>query len=117
MSVDELMKVFKRQGLTRDDMVILSGAHTIGDAACHFIDNRLYNFSMSKSNGTGVDPSLPPAFAKRLKAMCPSAGLKIVTTVLDQVSSRFWGDLWFKIFVPICPDCVVQNFCRFPRRD
>jgi len=86
MSLDALTKVFTRQGFTRDEMVILSGAHTIGDAACHFIDNRLYNFSKAKSNGTGVDPSLPPAFANRLKALCPSPGLKIVTTVLDQAS-------------------------------
>lgn len=39
-SMDELTKLFANHGLTRDEMVILSGAHTIGDTACHFIDNR-----------------------------------------------------------------------------
>ncbi|KAG0620227.1 hypothetical protein M758_4G199700 [Ceratodon purpureus] len=82
MSVDQLTANFRRQKLTRTDMVVLSGAHTIGDTACHHIDNRLYTFK-SKNK---VDPSLPPAFVIQLKAICTSPGLQLITVDMDQVT-------------------------------
>ncbi|XP_023532593.1 peroxidase 3-like [Cucurbita pepo subsp. pepo] len=59
-----LQTLFGNQGLDVKDLVLLSGAHTIGIAHCSSFRNRLYNF-------TGVgdqDPSLDPRYAANLKA-------------------------------------------------
>nr|POF21596.1 peroxidase 5 [Quercus suber] len=66
-NVDQLTKFFSNKGFTQEEMVTLSGAHTIGRSHCTSFSNRLYNF-----NGTtGQDPSLDPMYASRLKQQCP----------------------------------------------
>ncbi|KAL3699057.1 hypothetical protein R1sor_017079 [Riccia sorocarpa] len=58
---------FADHGLGEKDLVVLTGAHTIGRARCVTIQNRLYNFS-----GSGqTDPSLDPTYAEQLKSQCP----------------------------------------------
>ncbi|KAG2712253.1 hypothetical protein I3843_04G107700 [Carya illinoinensis] len=55
---------FGNKGLDLKDLVLLSGAHTIGITRCSSIANRLYNF-------TGVgdqDPALDSEYAANLKA-------------------------------------------------
>ncbi|KAJ6289849.1 hypothetical protein OIU78_025717 [Salix suchowensis] len=60
-----LRRLFSNQGLNLKDLVLLSGAHTIGVAHCTSFSNRLYNF-------TGVlgsqDPALDSEYAAVLKA-------------------------------------------------
>ncbi|OMO87860.1 Plant peroxidase [Corchorus capsularis] len=59
-----LLTLFSNQGLDLKDLVLLSGAHTIGISHCSSFSNRLYNF-------TGVgdqDPSLDSEYAANLKA-------------------------------------------------
>ncbi|GMY09930.1 peroxidase 3-like [Fagus crenata] len=59
-----LQKQFSKRGLDLNDLVLLSGAHTIGVSHCSSFSNRLYNF-------TGVgdqDPSLDSKYAVNLKA-------------------------------------------------
>ncbi|WCJ37594.1 Peroxidase superfamily protein [Euphorbia peplus] len=59
-----LQTLFSNQGLDLNDLVLLSGAHTIGVAHCSSISDRLYNFS-----GTGQqDPSLDKEYAENLKS-------------------------------------------------
>ncbi|GLJ12559.1 hypothetical protein SUGI_0193480 [Cryptomeria japonica] len=67
-NVTELTQLFAGKGLSQKEMVILSGAHTIGVSHCNtFVLDRLYNF-----NGTNsTDPSLDPDYAEALKAKCP----------------------------------------------
>ncbi|KAI4322533.1 hypothetical protein L6164_022217 [Bauhinia variegata] len=59
-----LQTLFGNQGLDNNDLVLLSGAHTIGVSICSSFSNRLYNF-------TGVvgtqDPSLDSEYAANLK--------------------------------------------------
>ncbi|KAJ0054417.1 hypothetical protein Pint_02069 [Pistacia integerrima] len=56
--------LFNNQGLDLKDLVLLSGAHTIGISHCTSFENRLYNF-------TGVgdeDPALDSEYAATLRA-------------------------------------------------
>ncbi|KAL2631467.1 hypothetical protein R1flu_016153 [Riccia fluitans] len=62
-----LVAGFAAKGLTEKEMVILSGAHTIGITHCGVIENRLYN----SSGPNGVDPTLDAAYAAKLKTVCP----------------------------------------------
>ncbi|KAJ4721722.1 Peroxidase [Melia azedarach] len=63
----QLEENFARKGLTLDEMVTLSGAHSIGDAHCSSFSNRLYSFNSTHLQ----DPSLDSKFAKDLKKRCP----------------------------------------------
>ncbi|CAN6574315.1 unnamed protein product [Malus baccata var. baccata] len=59
-----LQRTFANVGLDLKDLVLLSGAHTIGVSHCPSFSNRLYNF-------TGVgdqDPALNTQYAANLKA-------------------------------------------------
>ncbi|KAM1021064.1 hypothetical protein ACFX15_041467 [Malus domestica] len=66
-NVDNLTQLFANKGFTQEEMVTLSGAHTIGRSHCTSFSNRLYNFNAT----TNQDPSLDPAYAAQLKQQCP----------------------------------------------
>lgn len=79
----ELSRMFNGKGLSNTDLVVLSGAHTLGVAHCGAFSSRLYNFT-----GKGdTDPSLDPAFAASLKAKCPNPPNPATTVELDPQSS------------------------------
>ncbi|XP_073024530.1 peroxidase 4-like [Primulina eburnea] len=60
-TLSNLVNRFQARGLSAKDMVVLSGAHTIGQARCTSFRNRIYN-------ETNIDPS----FARTRQANCPS---------------------------------------------
>lgn len=85
-NVQQLVANFANQGLTKEDMVVLSGAHTIGEAACHHIDSRIYDFPSK----TGVDPNIPTDYVQKLKKKCQERNLHDRTFDLDtSTSERF----------------------------
>ncbi|CAA0834459.1 Peroxidase 52 [Striga hermonthica] len=59
-NIDALINNFKNHGLNETDLVLLSGAHTIGQARCTSFKGRLYN----ETN------SLDETFAKYLRKNC-----------------------------------------------
>ncbi|GLJ39782.1 hypothetical protein SUGI_0813120 [Cryptomeria japonica] len=67
------------------DMVLLSGAHTIGVSHCNFfVLQRLYNFNSTHS----TDPSLDPTYAAALKEKCPANTTDSSITVRLDNSTR-----------------------------
>ncbi|KAI8558299.1 hypothetical protein RHMOL_Rhmol04G0080500 [Rhododendron molle] len=80
-----LQTKFANKGLDLKDLVLLSGAHTIGVAHCSSFSNRLYNF-------TGVgdeDPALDSEYAANLKARkCKTANDTTTIVEMDPGSFR-----------------------------
>ncbi|KNA06553.1 hypothetical protein SOVF_179990 [Spinacia oleracea] len=67
-NLSQIEQSFKRKGLSVEEMVILSGAHSIGVSHCSSFTKRLYTFNATYPQ----DPSLDPRFATMLKSKCPS---------------------------------------------
>ncbi|KAF3636076.1 Peroxidase 43 [Capsicum chinense] len=87
-SIEVLKQKFKTKGFTEKDLVILSGAHTIGTTACFFMPKRLHNFT-GKSD---ADPSINPKFLPELRSKCPKNGDVNVRISLDNLSEKKFDD-------------------------
>jgi peroxidase len=81
MTASELLDRFQKKGLNADQLVVLSGAHTIGQAPCVRIDNRVHV--------SPVDPTLAPDFAASLQKQCPVPNDATTRVDLDSTASRF----------------------------
>ncbi|KAI3939675.1 hypothetical protein MKW92_025520 [Papaver armeniacum] len=68
MSMDEIIKLFHAKGFSVQEMVALTGAHTIGFSHCKEFADRLFSHSKTSQ----VDPDLNPKFADGLKKVCGS---------------------------------------------
>lgn len=79
MNANQLIRSFVSKGMTVSDLVVLSGAHSIGGATCMMFETRLYNFTGDAVNET-QDPSLDAAFAQLLKLRCPRNPLPLPQT-------------------------------------
>ncbi|KAH9608987.1 hypothetical protein KSS87_016713 [Heliosperma pusillum] len=79
-NLNNLTSSFAAQGLSFKDMVVLSGAHTIGDARCT-------NFRAHIENDSNIDPT----FAAFLEQICPKMGNDDVLQPLD-VQTQFVFD-------------------------
>lgn len=87
-TIDQLLKLFLSKGLTLNDLVVLSGAHSIGFAHCKHFVNRLYNFQ-----GTNKpDPDMDPRLLKALKMSCPRFGGNIHVVAPFDVTTPFAFD-------------------------
>ncbi|XP_021849414.2 peroxidase 19 [Spinacia oleracea] len=69
-TIDELLKLFASKGLTTEDLVVLSGAHTIGYAHCKYVINRIYDYKGTNQPRPDIDPKLLSA----LRMYCPHHG-------------------------------------------
>ncbi|KAI5319782.1 PREDICTED: peroxidase [Prunus dulcis] len=66
-NISQLQQSFSQRGLSLNDLVALSGGHTLGFSHCSSFQNRIHNFNATHD----VDPSLQPSFAASLKNTCP----------------------------------------------
>ncbi|XP_009419515.2 peroxidase 24 [Musa acuminata AAA Group] len=87
-----LVQQFASKNLDVEDLVVLSGAHTIGVGHCGIIRNRLYNFT-----GKGdTDPSLNATHAAFLKTQCSPTD-RTTTVEMDPGSSLSFDDHYYVI--------------------
>ncbi|KAK7310180.1 hypothetical protein RJT34_07517 [Clitoria ternatea] len=67
LNANQIVSNFGRKGLSADEMVTLSGAHSIGVSHCSSFTKRLYSFNDTFTQ----DPSMDPSYAQMLKTSCP----------------------------------------------
>ncbi|CAI9303311.1 unnamed protein product [Lactuca saligna] len=90
-AVDVQIRKFAEKGLNAQDLVTLSGAHTIGTAACALFSYRLYNFN----NTNGPDPSINQAFLPTLRNLCPNGGDGSRRVALDTGSQNRFDNSYY----------------------
>ncbi|TYI64253.1 hypothetical protein E1A91_D09G075300v1, partial [Gossypium mustelinum] len=88
-----LLQTFNNKTLDVNDLVVLSGAHTIGVAHCGTFSRRLYNFT-----GKGdADPTLDPTYADFLRKQCPNLANPKTIVEMDPGSSRSFDKHYYHI--------------------
>lgn len=84
---------FTSKGLTQNDVVSLSGAHTIGFAHCGTFQNRLFDF-----NGSGKpDPNIEASLLGDLQLTCPSSTASTNSNLapLDPVTTNRFDNVYY----------------------
>lgn len=84
-NASSLIDLFAKFDLSIEDLVSLSGSHSIGQGRCFSVMFRLYNQS-----GSGKpDPAIEPHYRKELNKLCPVGGDENVTGNLDATPALF----------------------------
>ncbi|CAL4923551.1 unnamed protein product [Urochloa decumbens] len=93
-NVAQLTQMFGTKGLTQRDMVVLSGAHTIGSSHCSSFSGRLSS-SGTTAGGGGQDPTMDPAYVAQLARQCPG-GKADPMVPMDYVSPNAFDEGFYK---------------------
>lgn len=93
-TMDEMTKLFSAKGLSLDDLVILSGAHTIGRAHCSAFSDRFKEDSKGKL--TLIDASLDGAYADELMKQCPAQPNPSTTVDNDPETASLFDNQYYK---------------------
>lgn len=92
-NLSQVTQRFAVKGLTQEEMVTLSGAHTVGRSHCPAFTNRLYNFSTSSAQ----DPSLDSTYSNILKLKCPQGNPDPNTLVpMDSITPTILDNGYYK---------------------
>ncbi|RVW57173.1 Peroxidase 10 [Vitis vinifera] len=87
--LENITAKFTSKGLTLKDVVVLSGAHTIGFAQCFTFKSRLFNFD----NTGNPDPTLDASLLQSLQQICPNqADSNTNLAPLDSSDQALMGD-------------------------
>ncbi|KAK6151836.1 hypothetical protein DH2020_014471 [Rehmannia glutinosa] len=85
-NISQLQHSFSLRGLSLEDLVALTGGHTLGFSHCSSFQNRIHNFNSTHD----VDPTLHPSFAASLKNICPiNNKVKNAGTSMDPSPTTF----------------------------
>ncbi|KGN48595.1 peroxidase 73 [Cucumis sativus] len=91
-NLNQLNSLFAANGLTQQDMIALSAAHTVGFSHCGKFSNRIYTFAP----GRQVDPTLNRTYATQLQAMCPKNVDPRVAINMDPITPRAFDNVYFR---------------------
>ncbi|KAJ3669591.1 hypothetical protein LUZ60_011541 [Juncus effusus] len=89
----QLIASFNGKNLTAEEMVTLSGAHTLGVSHCTSFLNRIYNFSQTSQ----TDPTMSIAYANLLRSLCPQNVTQFTptTTALDVITPNMLDNKYY----------------------
>ncbi|XP_061352823.1 peroxidase 10-like [Gastrolobium bilobum] len=94
-TLQNITSKFISKGLEVKDVVVLSGAHTIGFAQCFTFKQRLFNF-----NSTGKpDPSLDSSLLQYLQKLCPDNYHDTNLAPLDSFTSYIFDNMYYRNLV------------------
>lgn len=96
-TMDEMMKLFSSKGLSMDDLVTLSGAHTIGLAHCNAFSDRFQQDSEGKL--TLIDTTLDGNYANQLMRKCPADASSSTTVDNDPETSVVYDNQYYRNLV------------------
>ncbi|RWW33110.1 hypothetical protein GW17_00002182 [Ensete ventricosum] len=68
MTVDQLISLFARRHFTVQELVVLSGAHTVGFSHCSQFASRIFGYDGGARDAH--DPAMNPQFAQALQKAC-----------------------------------------------
>ncbi|XP_010457607.1 PREDICTED: peroxidase 2-like [Camelina sativa] len=84
-NITTLKQNFADKGLNAKDLVVLSGAHTIGISTCALVNARIYNFT-----GRGdFDPAMNPGYVRALKKRCKPTDFRSIVDMDPGSVKRF----------------------------
>ncbi|KAE8693470.1 Peroxidase 66 [Hibiscus syriacus] len=93
--ISQLQQSFSQRGLSMDDLVALSGGHTIGFSHCSSFQNRIRNFNATHD----IDPTMHPSFAASLRSVCSIKNkAKNAGATMDPSSTTF-DNTYFKLIL------------------
>ncbi|XP_061349035.1 cationic peroxidase 1-like [Gastrolobium bilobum] len=84
LDLNGLIAAFQKKGFTVDEMVALSGSHTIGKTRCSTFRTRIYNES-----------NIDPMFAKSLQENCPLKGGDDNLSPIDTTTPNFFDSAYY----------------------
>ncbi|XP_077247164.1 peroxidase 41-like [Tasmannia lanceolata] len=82
-SISQFVTLFKSKGLTVQDMVALSGGHTIGFSHCKEFMLRIYTYNKTLD----IDPTMDQGYAESLRTPCPQKNLDPSIVAFNDVST------------------------------
>ncbi|KAM0895980.1 hypothetical protein ACQ4PT_023499 [Festuca glaucescens] len=88
-----LVKIFASKGLNLKDLVVLSGAHTLGTAHCPSYADRLYN--ATGEGGAFLDPSLDSEYADKMRLKCKSLNDRSMLSEMDPGSYKTFDTSYY----------------------
>ncbi|XP_022852754.1 peroxidase 31-like [Olea europaea var. sylvestris] len=83
MPMTQIIQIFTSRGFSIQEMVALSGAHTIGFSHCKEFSSILYNYSRNAQS----DPAYNPRFAQALRNACADCNKNPTLSVFNDVMS------------------------------
>ncbi|KAM0860362.1 hypothetical protein ACQ4PT_046603 [Festuca glaucescens] len=90
-----LARIFTSKGLNLKDLVVLSGAHTLGTAHCPSYADRLYNATGEDGKYGLVDPSLDSEYADKLRLKCKSLDDRSMLSEMDPGSYKTFDSSYY----------------------
>ncbi|KAL7117374.1 hypothetical protein ACP275_03G068100 [Erythranthe tilingii] len=94
-TIQTLINQFSKHGLDEQDLVALSGGHTIGVARCVTFRQRLYN----QNGNNQPDVTLERNYYNGLKTVCPKSGGDNNISPLDFSSPVKFDNRYFKLIL------------------
>ncbi|KAL1210407.1 Peroxidase 46 [Cardamine amara subsp. amara] len=93
-TLDQMIDSFTSKGLSIQDLVVLSGAHTIGALHCNAFNGRFKKDE--KGNFTLIDASLDNSYAETLMNKCSSLESSSLTVSNDPETSSIFDNQYYK---------------------